>query len=652
MAYQSEAENVMKKIAAGLLAALVLVAASCSGEPKVPVTEENSVKTYEQLYNGNAVTKYEPVTGAVRYRASYGYTDNDVQGYNRWYYLGGDDLAPMLRVNGAWEGSGARIEGGVLSPGGGTAALRFDPPLAGAVTVSGTLRMSECGGEGVSLKIMQGDIQVYPSSGSIFVSGNDLTGRYFAFSTELISEPLDFIVTGEGKAYCNPTVDYTNQRNESLYGTPEWGYYGDVHEYYFDDRVNMFHLRNFGGDNWEWYLDTTTDMFRYERAKVYDTSFVENHYMAYAAAGDLIDYSVYPAGGRDCTLFLDENAGIYRYIGLTYKTRSGYIDCDLSMRTSKSNDLYGDWNTAIPLRRFPGTGEPECAAFRKIDDTWFLYCGISGQTVHHVGGLSYWKGEKGAGIDETDWLNATTYRLDGEDLCVPQIEEVGGRWYMWGWMPQKYNRGDWGGYMNLPREVYVQENGLLGTRLDEMATKLVNRGKLLDVNGNSFVSASGKVTVREGAFTMLGTNNRVASQTAFDSTFVTFRLDMRDSSRAGFLMQANGREYYAVLLKKEGGTYLQIGCPDDVTHPVSSEVYLGSADETVFDCKIVTDGVWRLGNRNGTNVEFFVNDKIALSGRIALDMAEGYVPAFYSDAEAVFEDVEINRLAQLYDIYD
>lgn len=647
----------MKKVLPLILTCIMAFMVAGCGGPTVQPTpgpggEEDRVKTYEELYDGNAKEKYAEVSGIARYRASYGYTQNSTQGYNRWYYLGGTELAPMSYEDGVWTGSGATIAGGVLDPAGSAAALRFDPPQSGAVTVSGTLRMSEAGG-GVSLRVMRGSEQVYPASGALTAEGDDLTGRYFSFRTEMTDEPLDFVVTGNGKAYCNPTVDYTNTLNETLYSTPEWGYYGDVHAYWYNDTVNMYHLRNLGPDQWEWYLDTTKNMFLYERSRVYDTSFVKDHYMAYAAAGDLIDYSVYPDGGRDCTLFYDEASDVYRYIGLTYKQRTGTVNCDLSMRTSVTNDMYGDWNTAIPLRQFPNnSGEPECAAFRKIDDTWYLYCGISGQSVHGVGGLSYWKGEKGASIDQTDWVNATTYRLDGEDLCVPQIESIGGRWYMWGWMPQTYNRGDWGGYMNLPREVYVREDGLLGTRLDPMATKLVNRGKLLDVNGSTAVAATGQVSIGDGTVEMKGTDNRAQIGLTADSTFVTFTLDMKNSSEAGYLMQANGKEYRVLIVREPDGVYLRIGCPQDGAHPVSSEVYLGDATQTQFTCKIVTDGVWRNGVRNGTNVEFYVNDVITLSGRLNLDMSEGYTPVFYSDASAQFSSIEINRLAQKYDIYD
>lgn len=645
----------MKRAAAGLLICVLVLSTAVACAPMTPGQpfEEvpTNMKSYEELYAGNATTKYAPVTGTARYRASYGYTDNSEQGYNGWSYLGGASLLDMVYANGVWSGDNATIAGGNLSPNSGMVALRFTPPQAGAVTVSGTFRMATAGGT-VSLKIMQGTQQVYPVVGELTVSGDDLTGIYFSFTTELTTVPLDFVVTGDGTAYCNPTVDYTNTLNETLYDLPEWGHYGDLHEYYYNDRVNLFHLRNLGTTQFqgEWYLDATTDMFRYER-QPYDVSFVQNHYMAYGSTPDVKDYTLYPDGGRDCTMFWDEDIQAYRYIGLMYRN-SSTGDCDLAMRTSKTANPYEEWGETVVLRDFSGVGEPECSAFRKIGDTWYLYTGISSQSVHGVGGLTYWKGAKGATIDETDWAHAEGYRLDGEDLGVPQIEEVGGRWYFYGWMPQKYNAGGYGGYRNLPREVYLRDDGMLGTRFDEMATKLLNRGRLVDVNSLTTRQTMGSVQVSEGTLTMTGLNNTAVVDVMPDSTFVTFRLNMKNSSRAGYIMQANGHEYYAYLVKHDGGTYLQIGCPDDPSHKISSEVYLGSDSETVFDCKIVTDGVWQNGQRNGTNVEFCVNDKIVLSGRLGLDMAAGYTPVFYADANAEFENITINRLAQRYDIYD
>ena len=51
-------------------------------------------------------------------------------------------------------------------------------------------------------------------------------------------------------------------------------------------------------------------------------------------------------------------------------------------------------------------------------------------------------------------------------------------------------------------------------------------------------------------------------------------------------------------------------------------------------------------------MEFYVNDTIVLSGRINLNMENGYTPVFWSDKAADFTGITVNRLAQRYDVYD
>lgn len=638
----------MKKFLATILAfAMGLSLSGCGGQTPPDPDGEVNVKTYEQLYDGNAKTKYDEAESSGRYRASFGWTQNDRQGYNQWYYLGGSPLAqlPYAGESKSFTDKTVSIGGGRIYPGNSVAALRFASPRSGSVVVSGTLRMAESGGSGASLKVLLNGAPVYPASGSISIEADDLTGIYFNFETQLKSgDELDFEVVSSGAVYLNPTVDYSLALNDSLYALPDWGYYGDLHQYYHNDTVNLYHLRNLGPDQWEWYLDTTKDMFRYERAKVYDTSFVENHYMAYAVAGDLVDYEIYPDGGRDCTLFYDEQSDVYRYIGLTYKRRTGRVNCDLSMRVSKTNDIYGDWEHASALRSFPdNNGEPECAAFRQIDDTWYLYAGISGQSVHGVGGLSYWMGEKGAKIGETDWQNAATYRLDGEDLAVPQIENVGGRWYLYGWMPRNYCGGEWGGYKNLPREVFRRENGLLGTRLDPMATKLVNRGKIVEANKTSAAVRRGGAAIENSRVVMSGNDNLVELNATVDSSLTTGSITLNNATQAGIVFLNGGKEYRALLVKKEDGVYMEIGCPDDLYHKVSSSLYLGERSMNKFDFKLISEGAV---------MEFYVNDTLTLSGRTALSLGAKCKPALYANGAAEFDNVTVYRLAQTYDIYD
>ena len=176
--------------------------------------------------------------------------------------------------------------------------------------------------------------------------------------------------------------------------------------------------------------------------------------MVYEQAGDLNDYDMFPAGARDCTKFWDEDIGRYRYIGLSYITNKGNVDCSISMRTSDDETGLLWTQPAVSLRRFPKTadGEPECTHFRKIGNRWYLLTSISRQSIHGVGRLAYWIGGEGQTIDEVDWLNAETHYLDGEDLCAAQVEWVDEKLYLFGWMPQNYAAGYWGGFKNLKPE--------------------------------------------------------------------------------------------------------------------------------------------------------------------------------------------------------
>jgi hypothetical protein len=54
---------------------------------------------------------------------------------------------------------------------------------------------------------------------------------------------------------------------------------------------------------------------------------------------------------------------------------------------------------------------------------------------------------------------------------------------------------------------------------------------------------------------------------------------------------------------------------------------------------------------DGDIIEFCVNDELVLTGRTGMKN-KTYYAGIYSDANASFENIEINRLAQYYDIYD
>ena len=104
--------------------------------------------------------------------------------------------------------------------------------------------------------------------------------------------------------YFNPAVAQGESMVQSLYDPQnEWGYYGDIHCYYYNNLLYMFHLLD--APQWAWFCKTTTDMFRFYDSG-YDDSFVENHYMAYGKRPDVLDYNQYKSA-RDCTYFFDED---------------------------------------------------------------------------------------------------------------------------------------------------------------------------------------------------------------------------------------------------------------------------------------------------------------------------------------------------------
>ncbi len=629
--------------AAVMEACMLFLFTACQPEP-VPQAPQQIA--YEALYKGASTEKHEPVKPGSLVRASYGYLFNTEQGYNGFTYVAGQAGGTrQLSWDGeAWTGNGASLKNGVINAAAEPCGYLYQVPAEGRFTLEGTLRKEMADGNVCSLEIYQNGIKIFPEAGTdLSVAGEDTVGRYFSVTAALkTGDVLYFAVTGTN-AYCNPAIVPSNGFH-SLYTTgTKSGFYGDIHVYYHEEQVHLYHLWNYGTDTvlWEWDRQITTDMFRYRDASM-DLSFVQNHYMS--PSPDLIDYPAY-TGGRDCTKFYDPDIDRYRYLALSYRSSSnGDVSCALTLRTSRDS-IGMDWSDpCIVLRDFPSSahGEPECSQLKKIGNRWYLFTGVSGQTIHGVGTAQYFVGGEGQTIDQVDWLNAEPHYLDGEDLCVPQVEQIADRFYLYGWMPRVYNAGYWGGYKNLSREIYQRENGLLGSRLDPMATKLLNRGKYLEVEESTAETEKGLAQVSAGAIQMIGINNRVAVQKPVDSTFLQYRLDMQNSTQAGYSIQCEGKEFRVLLLREGEKLYLQVDCPLDTSHPVSSRMEIEVAEDGVYDIKCCIEG---------SIIECFVDDTFALSARTAM-FGKSYTAGFFSDAQASFTDIQICRLAQMHDIYD
>ena len=605
--------------------------------PNEPEQEETQC-SYESIYDGASTERHEIVQKLTDVnRASYGYRFNDgIQGYNNWRYIkqSGNDFLDLVYDNGSWMSDGDSFADGIFNTSS-SSKLGYIYPIvqAGTYTFGGTFALKNSQNP-AKLEVFVNKTLIY----ELEITAADVDGKYFEMSRNFaLNDELVFLVNGQG-AYLNPAIVKGESLVASLYDPQnEWGYYGDIHCYYYNNLLYLFHLLDI--PQWTWYCKTTKDMFRYYESG-YDDSFVNNHYMAYGKRPDVLDYDQYKSA-RDCTYFFDEEVQRYRCIGLGYRKDGGdQISCDLFLRTS-SDSMGFEWNEpAIALRSFPLTsdGEPECSQLIKIGKRWYLTTGISGQSIHGVGTCSYWIGEENKTIDEMNWSTLPTHKLDGEDICVPQIEKVKDRYYFFGWTPRLFNSNKWGGYKNLAREVFVREDGTLGTRIDEMATKLLNKGKLFDIDNSAIESISDTCAFDGSSFTFNGAGE-IKFNRQINHVFNKYHVKMNGANTVSYKLYSSSIVFPSVSIqRKVDGTYLEVNHTNGF---VSSNVYLGPASLNEFDVKLVIDD-----NR----VEFAVNDSIVLT---AISMNTGdFTPAFVTDGAAVISNVSFNRLAQFYDVYD
>lgn len=636
-----------RKWICALLCVVVLgyILAGCN--PVTPPTD--NLISYEELYNGASTQIHPVVQPGELVRASYGYRFNTAQGYNGFYYVSGpaENTKELAWDGNGWTDGTASIQDGVITSPDQPCGYLYEAGASGEFDIGGTFRKSAAEGSDCSLTVYLNGTQVFPKAEDSFIIGkDDITGRYFEFACSLqTGDKLYFAVQGE-KAYMNPAIAPKDGLDQSLYmADTDSGYYGDLHVYYHEGQVNLYHLWNYGtvNDVWEWSRKTTKDMFRYTDAN-YDTSFVRDHYMNFSRTPDLLDYSEY-IDGRDYTLFYDADIDRYRYISLSYRQNDAInISCALTLRTSSDSAGMVWEDPCVVLRDFPTTksGEPECSQFRKIGNRWYLFTSVSKQTTHYVGSCQYFIGGEGQTIDEVDWINAEPHVLDGEDICVPQVEDLGGRFYLFGWMPRVYNAGYWGGYKNLPREIYQREDGTLASRLDPVATSLLNKGSYFLVQETTLQIGNGSANISSKAVQMTGSDNKVTATASVGSSLVLFDVNMKNATIAGYTMLSDGKEYQILIKKKADGLWLEIGCPQDSSHKISSRIQIASTEDDCYSVKCIIDG---------GIVECYVNDEFALTGRTAMTN-KVYTPSFISDAAAEFSNIEICRLAQLYDIYD
>lgn len=676
-----------KSVAAFLLSAVCLLnvfAVSACGEKE----EDNPVEeklTYADLYRTEQ-KKSEPLMGKALYKASYGYTLSEEQGYNhfRYQYCTDGTFSDMSFKDGSWTGGGASMENGTMRAARDTDAVRtFSVPVSGQAHVYGNPGLLS--GERAKVSIVQGDSLVAE------YEITDKIGVYHSHTLELKEgETLRFIVSGDAEVYWNPTVDYTLAEEVSLHHTVD-GYYGDVHPFYDEKsgKLYMYYLST--GlqtqnkvEQFASLLSVSGNFIRYDDVQLkmdeanppeqelyyalgvyvdkdgrYRSSYGKGNYAGGSVSDDLIvwknaaepyvdeadgllkytwrayfDEGVY--SGRDPDICYDAESGKYYCVVMNYySSAEAQGEKGLALYTAGEDGRFS--TQAVRLVDLTGRGDPECPQLKKIGDRWYLFYSVYGTgTAGNVGYLTYRVGDVGVSPDKVDWSSKAEHALEGGDLHAAQLCKVGDMWYMYGWLNYTPHANVWGGYLNLAREVYQKPDGLLGTRCDEYLSDLLNMGHVASF-GKENVEVSG-MNVSENSFIVSSDTGKAALGETYGRSWLSADIELPASADyAGFTLSEGGTTYYVRLERTDGELYLSID-----SGSVGCSIKLEDASETSFRLEVVADGPF---------IEAYVNDEYSLScntrltGNYTLGIAGGGAGAKISAAE-------VCKLADYNNIFD
>ena len=569
-------------------------------------------------------------------KASFGYYDNDQQGFNNWFYLQEKNgTQSPLSFDGnkkGFSGDGVQIINEVMKGDSASAIRKFAITKSGEVTICGkiaTLENTTC-----EFSIFKNDEKIYPDNGTLSLN-NDTQGIYYSIKANVVSgDNLYFKVNGAAK--CNPSIIYGEQQ-EILYHLPSWNFYGDVHPFYHQGKMYMYaleaYLENVGAENIQWHLLTSTDMFNYEEEPMMDYDFLTDHCIhARRIRKDTVTEELYPYGARDACMCFDESIQKWIFTILGYnQDMSSYLTCLVSDDESDKN-----WSgPRINLIEFPKSHDPECSQIFKIKDRWYILTSEWGNSIHSVGRPQYYIGDAGKDFLAVDWSSKEPHYLDGEDMCAANLCAVDkDKYVIYGWIPKTSygnnepvyfdgtrDHGLWGGEINVNREILQNEDGTLTTRLDSRITELLDRGKIYESKTPVINQEFGE----------------------FNRSFVQFDADVKEDCRFGYALTTDeGKTYEIRINAKKSGVYMQIYCKEDTGHPLASEMLVGKELMGVHNFKIIIDH---------SICEFFLDDEYALSARTSL--FDGvHRSKLFATGNVEFSNLTISKLANQLDVYD
>lgn len=633
---------------------------------------ENNMNTYDIIYQ-NTKTKKESLVGKTIYKAEYGYVDNNIQGYNNFYYQiwENNSYANLIYKDGKWIAKETYFQDGVAKTTiNNNITITFVSPENGEVTISGNPKIIN-GTKGI-LEIYINDtlLKKYEISDEMGIYHNDKV-----MITK--NDQIHFKLIGDVTLYYNPTIDYLNSSEKSLHHYPE-GYYGDVHPFYDEknNKMYMYYLstgkqekpvETFSSllttsNNMIQYKDTTIKVSTtnppeqnlyyalgvYEDAKGnYRSSFGYGNYAGATLSNDLITWS------QGATPYIDDKDGLFKY------TFRAYFDSDVT--SGRDPDIYYDKDTkkyycvvmnyytnqtdkgekglalyianqdgkystkAYKLLNCTGRGDPECPQLKKIGTRWYLFYSIYGTgTSGNVGKFAYRVGDENTSPELINWNNLPEYYLDGGDLHAAQIVKVKDKVYMYGWINYEPLQNVWGGYLNLAREVYQSEDGTLRTRLDEKITSLLNRGIIYKDDNN--VSINGKLEKDLGDYYRCLIFSNIKINKTLNYT--------------GYKVTDGKNNWYIVISNVNGEKYLAITSDLNNLNPTTS---IKINDQNEFNLKIVIDNNF---------IEAFVNDEYGVVANTTL-LNKNYKISLIGNGNLIdIENQKICKLADYNNIFD
>ena len=649
----------MKKILYSILSITSLLAISGCAPSK-----DISNNFYDELYRSSNLEMFSDEVRLTT-KSMYGYHKNKEQGYNSWYYMSGDiNKKVLMEYNDSkesWVGKSSQIQEELMVSKNEGSIRKYVSRIKGRATIYGNFKA-------LNSKSSEYNVKIFQNSSLLFdfdEKAGDIVGKYFEIPLNIsIGDEIYFVILGKNaQVLFDPVITLENSQNETLYHLNDYDkQYGDVFPYYDtqDKKLKMMYLWTDdclanNGNNYSWGLDISSNMLKFDtyyEGDNYDLYY--EHYNEYFLqriydVNRFIDRSLYPFGVRDNFLYKDENrmyliAGCYRYFDYRW-------DSDLMIYYSDDPLGFSWTQPGIKITTYNGLASqgghlPECPSLLKIGNRWYSFVSVSHVTTHQIGALTYWIGEEGKDFTETNWEEAETDFLDGEDLCAARPTHVGDKTYMWGWITADYDGvplKPWGGYLNLPREIVQREDGSLGGRLDPALTKVLNYGNVYTLGSDNYTVVDGRTRdfdLETNNLNLIGAPNEVEVATKQTRNLITFDVDMKESTKVSLQFKQNNKLYTCSLEKDNDEVWMKIESPDSYTHKVNSKLKIRFPSlDNKYEVKVVAD--------NGI-FEFFVNDENALTAKTEMDSSP-YDISIFSNYGSGYTNFCVNKLRSYAD---